>query len=202
MFTQSKFANFNQYEQDNLLQKDKLIDFLFMGDSITEFWQDINPDYFKRNNFINRGISGQTTAQMLLRFQQDVIQLKPQNVVILAGINDIAENTGPISNELILSNIKSMVQLAQYNQMRVLLCSILPANKFSWKTNIKPAIRIIELNKLLRHYAEEQNLEYVDYHSEMKNDNDGLDLIYSEDGVHPTEKGYTLMEQVFGPFLH
>lgn len=202
MFTQSKFANHNKYEQDNLTQKDKVIDFLFMGDSITEFWQDLNPDYFKRNNFINRGISGQTTAQMLLRFQQDVIQLKPQNVVILAGINDIAENTGPISNEVILSNIKSMVQLAQCNQMRVLICSILPADKFSWKTNIKPASRIIELNKLLRHYAKEQNLEYVDYHSAMKNENDGLDLIYSKDGVHPTEKGYTLMEQVLGPFLH
>lgn len=202
MFTQSKFANHNKYEQDNLLQKNKVIDFLFMGDSITEFWQDLNPDYFKRNNYINRGISGQTTAQMLLRFQQDVIHLKPQNVVILAGINDIAENTGPISNEVILSNIKSMVQLAQFNRIHVLLCSILPADKFSWKTNIKPASRIIELNKLLRHYAKKQNLEYVDYHSAMKNENDGLDLIYSKDGVHPTEKGYTLMDQVLGPFLH
>lgn len=201
MFAQNSFANYEKYEAENRALKNKTIDFLFMGDSITEFWKVKNPDFFTKNNYINRGISGQTTSQMLLRFQQDVINLKPKNLIILAGTNDIAENTGPISNENILDNIKSMVEIAKYNHIKVILCSVLPAYDFNWKKGLNPAPKILVLNSMLKKYAQEHNLNYVDYHSEMKDDRNGLDPIYTEDGVHPNANGYQKMEEILRPFL-
>lgn len=203
MSAQNSFANYEKYAAENLKvkQKDSIIEFLFMGDSITEFWKQKDPDFFNENNYVNRGISGQTTSQMLLRFQQDVINLKPKTVIILAGINDIAENTGPISNDQIFANISSMVELAQANGIIVILCSVLPAYEFSWKKGIKPAQKVKELNELLNKYAAEKKLKYVDYHSKMKDSRNGLDKIYTEDEVHPNLKGYQKMEEILQSYL-
>lgn len=204
MFSQNSFAGYEKYEQENFALKNKHthIKYLFMGDSITEFWKANDPDFFSKNNYIDRGISGQTSSQMVLRFQQDVIDLKPQNVIILAGTNDIAQNNGPISNEEILDNIKSMVEIARYNHIKVILCSVLPAYDFSWKKGLNPASKILILNTMIKKYSKEKKLNYVDYHSEMQDERNGLDKIYTEDGVHPNEKGYQKMEKILLPYLY
>ena len=203
MFAQNSFAGYEKYEAENLALKNNItsVNYLFMGDSITEFWKVTDPDFFSNNNYINRGISGQTTSQMVLRFQQDVIALKPKNVIILAGTNDIAENSGPISNGNILENIKSMIEISLYNHIEVIICAVLPAYDFSWKKGLNPAPKIIELNKMLKKYAKQKNLKYVDYHSQMKDERNGLDKIYTEDGFHPNEKGYQKLEEILVPFL-
>jgi lysophospholipase L1-like esterase len=169
---------------------------VYMGDSITEFWKVNDPIFFTSNNFINRGISGQTTSQILLRFRQDVIELKPSTVVILAGINDIAENTGPITINAIFGNIVSMVELAKANKIRVVLCSILPANHFYWNLKSEPADKVVVLNKLVKSYANKNKIPYVDYFSVMVDENKGLDKKYGDDGVHPNLEGYKLMEKL------
>lgn len=203
MFAQNNFVQYEKYEQENLALKNKKtpINYLFMGDSITEFWKSKDPGFFSNNNYINRGISSQVTSQMLLRFQQDVIALKPINAIILAGTNDVAENKGPISNENILNNIKSMVEIARHNNIKVILCSVLPAYGFPWRKGLNPAPKIIALNEMLKKYAQEKNLKYVDYHSKMKDERNGLDKIYTEDGVHPNENGYQKMEEILLPYL-
>jgi len=167
---------------------------VLMGDSITEFWKPNDTDFFIQTGYIDRGISGQTTQQMLLRFRQDVIQLQADVVVILAGINDIAENTGPISLENILGNIISMVELAKANKINVVLCSVLPANKFWWNPGLLPADKAIALNAIIKDYAHKNNLPYIDYYSAMVDDSKGLDLKWGDDGVHPNPAGYKLME--------
>lgn len=167
---------------------------VFMGDSITELWKVNDPEFFISNNFINRGISGQTTPQMLLRFHQDVIELKPTKVVILAGINDIAENTGPITVDEIIKNIVSMVELANANKIKVVLCSVLPANHFNWNTKLEPADKVIALNKFIKLYADKNKISYVDYYTAMVDTRNGLDKKYGEDGVHPNLEGYKVME--------
>ena len=130
---------------------------------------------------------------MLLRFRQDVISLKPEMVVILAGINDIAENTGPISLENILGNIISMAELAKANNIKVVLSSVLPANKFPWRPDLQPAEKVIELNKMLEKYSRDNNLAYIDYYSKMADSQKGLDAKFTNDGVHPTLSGYKIM---------
>jgi lysophospholipase L1-like esterase len=167
---------------------------VFMGNSITEFWGEIDGGFFEGRPYINRGISGQTTSQMLLRFRRDVVDLKPAVVVILAGINDIAENTGPISLEDVFGNIVSMIQLARANDIRVVLSSVLPANDFPWNPGLKPAEKVIKLNKMLEAYCRENHIIYLDYYSRMVNDKKGLDKELAEDGVHPTLAGYKVME--------
>jgi len=167
---------------------------ILMGDSITEFWQPSYPNFYTDNGFINRGISGQTTPQMLLRFRTDVINLKPDAVVILAGINDIAENTGPITLEETLGNIISMVELAKANTIKVILCSVLPANTFWWNDKIKPADKVIALNKMIKAYADKNKITYIDYYSPTVNAEKGLDKKWGDDGVHPNAIGYKLME--------
>lgn len=169
---------------------------VFMGDSITEFWKIQDGDFFALNPFIDRGISGQTTPQMVLRFQQDVVELKPSKVVILAGINDIAENTGPISLQDIMKNIIAMVELAKTNKITPILCSVLPANKFPWRPDIAPADKVIQLNKMIKSYAKKNKLVYVDYYSSMVDKNKGLKAEYGEDGVHPNKLGYKIMESI------
>lgn len=191
------WANLSKYQNQNLdVMQAGFTPIVFMGDSITEFWSNYDSSFFTDNGFVNRGISGQTTSQMLLRFRQDVIQLKPSKVVILAGINDIAENTGPISIENIKGNIISMVELAKANHIEVIICSVLPANKFDWNHKIQPADKVIELNKLIQKFAQENALTYVDYYSEMVDNNKGLKKIYGDDGVHPNKEGYKIMEQL------
>lgn len=167
---------------------------VFMGNSITDGWSNARPDFFAAKPYINRGISGQTTPQMLVRFRDDVINLKPAVVVILAGTNDIAENMGPSKLEWIENNILSMVQLAQANGIKVVLCSVLPVYDYSWKPGLQPAEKIVALNKLLKADAEKYGLIWVDYFSPMADERNGLKAEYSGDGVHPNEAGYSVME--------
>ncbi len=193
------WANLNKYAAENtvVLQNQSIEKpIILMGDSITEFWKTNDPDFFSSNNLLDRGISGQTTPQMLLRFRQDVIDLKPSKVVILAGINDIAENTGPIAIEAIYGNIVSMVELAKVNQIKVVLCAVLPSNSFNWNPNIQPADKVITLNQMIKAYAYKNKIPYVDYYTAMVNDSKGLDKKYGDDGVHPNLNGYKLMESL------
>lgn len=186
------WPNLNKYQNENAGLKpveagQKRI--VFMGDSITEFWS----DFFPGKPYVNRGISGQTTPQMLIRFRADVIALKPAIVVIMAGVNDIAENTGPSTLEMITNNIFSMVELAKANHIKVILCSVLPAYDFPWKTGLHPAEKIVNLNKMIRKYADANGVLYLDYYSAMVNEQKGLKAAYSNDGVHPNKEGYQVM---------
>lgn len=166
-----------------------------MGNSITEGWVRDHPDFFKSNNYIGRGISGQVTAQMLARFRADVLNLKPKVVSILAGTNDIALNCMYMCVENIAGNIFSMAELASTNGIKVIICSVLPATHYRWRPEIKDAAeQIIRLNKLLKEYADKHGFPYVDFHSIMKNGEGGLPEEYSQDGVHPTSEGYSIME--------
>jgi alpha-L-fucosidase len=191
------WANLHKYEKANAevgLPKANEDRVVFMGNSITEGWVRNDPEFFHSNSYIGRGISGQTTMQMLLRFRPDVLDLKPKAVVILAGTNDIAANKGPVSIENTAGNIFSMVELAQANGIKVVLASVLPANRYSWRPAIYPADKIIALNKLIKAYAEEHNIVYLDYYSPMVDNEKGLKSAYSKDGVHPTTKGFDVME--------
>ena len=165
---------------------------VFMGDSITEFWSKAQWN----SGHINRGISGQTTPQMLLRFRQDVIDLHPTMVVILAGTNDIAGNTGPATNEMIAGNLISMVQLAKANGIKVVLASVLPASGFYWNPEARPAQQIIELNAQIKLVAKRYGCVYLDYFTAMVNSDSGLKREFSEDGVHPNESGYIVMSKL------
>jgi acyl-CoA thioesterase I len=167
---------------------------VFMGDSITEGWG--KPDrgeFFPGKPYVNRGISGQTTPQMLVRFRQDVIDLKPKVVVLLAGTNDIAENTGKITPEETSGNIASMSELARANGIRVVLCSVLPAGEFSWHKGLQPGPKIKALNERIKAYAAKNGFVYVDYYSHMVNGEGGLKTELSPDGVHPNKAGYENM---------
>jgi len=158
--------------------------------------ENADSSFFANKSYINRGIGGQVTAQMLARFQQDVVELKPSVVVILGGINDIAENDGPITLEEIFNNIISMVKLAQANNIQVVVSSVLPANNFPWRPAIKPAEKVIALNAMLQSYCRSNNIVYADYYSKMVNDEKGLDRTLAYDGVHPTLAGYKMMEPI------
>ncbi len=167
---------------------------VFMGDSITEGWKIEGPDgSFPGKPYINRGISGQTAPQMVLRFRQDVIDLKPRVVVILAGTNDIAGNTGVESLETIEGYLASMAELAAANHIKVVLCSILPAYDYPWDRGLEPAPKILAINAWLKDYAAQHGHIYVDYHSAMKDSRDGLPANLSGDGVHPNPAGYAVM---------
>ena len=164
---------------------------VFIGDSITQGWK--LDQYFPGKPYINRGIGGQTSPQMLVRFRQDVINLKPKVVVILAGTNDLAGNTGPVTLQQIEDNLTSMAELAHANGIRVVLCSVLPVYDFSWAPGLRPAMRIFELNEWIQDYTAEKGYVYVDYYSAMKDDRGGLPAALSEDGVHPLPAGYAMM---------
>jgi lysophospholipase L1-like esterase len=167
---------------------------VFMGDSITEGWKIEGPNgFFPGKPYINRGISGQTTPQMLDRFRQDVIDLHPKVVVILAGTNDIAGNTGPMTLEETEGNLASMAELAAAHKIRVVLCSVTPAFDFPWKPGLTPAPKVLALNAWIKAYAAEHGHIYVDYHTAMKDSRDGLPAALSNDGVHPLPAGYTVM---------
>jgi lysophospholipase L1-like esterase len=167
---------------------------VFMGNSITDGWSISRPDFFAGKPYVNRGISGQTTPQMLVRFRADVIKLKPAVVVILAGTNDIAGNTGPSTLEMIEDNIISMAQLARANGIKVVLCSVLPVLDYPWKPGLEPADKVIALNKMLKSDAEKGGMIYVDCYSAMVNEKKGMKAEYSGDGVHPNVAGYKIME--------
>lgn len=197
---QKDWAQFYRYEgkNDSLTTRP---DVVFMGNSITDCWVDTVPAFFTENNFVGRGISGQVSSQMLVRFQEDVINLHPKVVVICCGTNDIAQNNGPISLEHILHNIKSMCQLARANKIKPVVCSTLPAKGFKWRPEMKPANDILQLNEMIKAYAKENKIPYVDYHSALKDEENGLPKKYSKDGVHPNAQGYAVMESVILPIL-
>ena len=165
---------------------------VFLGDSITEGWKLENS--FPGKPYVNRGISGQTTSQILLRFRQDVIDLHPRVVVILAGTNDLAENTGPATMAQIEGNLESMAQLARTNHIGVVLCSVLPTIHYWWHPQLPgPAARIAALNQWLQAYAARQHYVYVNYYAAMKDGAGGLGHDLSKDGVHPLPAGYAVM---------
>ncbi|HKF46970.1 MAG TPA: SGNH/GDSL hydrolase family protein [Terracidiphilus sp.] len=167
---------------------------VFMGDSITEGWHfDAPGSPFAAKPYINRGISGQTSPQMVIRFRQDVIDLHPRVVVILAGTNDVAGNTGPMTLDQTEDNLRDMADLAAANNIRVVLCSVLPAYDFPWSPGLAPAPKIVELNKWIRQYAADKGYVYVDYYSAMKDERGGLPANLSHDGVHPNPAGYAIM---------
>ena len=200
-FAETKdWAQFERYESKNesLTVRPKVV---FMGNSITDCWADTVTAFFTDNNFVGRGISGQVSSQMLVRFQEDVISLQPKVVVICCGTNDIAQNNGYISLEHILQNIKSMCELARANKIKPVVCSTLPAKRFKWRPEMKPADDIIRLNEMIKEYAKENKIPYVDYHSALKDEENGLPLKYSKDGVHPNAQGYAVMERVIMPIL-
>jgi lysophospholipase L1-like esterase len=166
---------------------------VFMGNSITEGWKKYWAEEFAGKPYINRGIGGQTTPQMLIRFRQDVIALKPKVVVILAGTNDIAGNTGPSTLEMIEDNFASMADIARMNGVRVVLCSVLPVYDYPWRPGLQPAPKIVALNAWMKHYADSTHSIYVDYHSAMRDDRQGMRAELASDGVHPNEAGYKIM---------
>ena len=166
---------------------------VFYGNSITEGWAPLFATQFPGKPYIGRGISGQTTPQMLVRFRQDVIALQPRVVVILAGTNDIAGNTGPSTVAMIEDNIASMAELARANGIRAVLCSVLPVFDYPWKPGLHPAPTIVALNAWMRAYAASHGAVYVDYHSAMADERQGMRSALSGDGVHPNEAGYRVM---------
>lgn len=192
---EADWAGFGRYEADNkaLTHAPKVV---FMGNSITDVWATMRPGFFTDHGFVGRGISGQTSSQMLVRFQEDVIELKPKAVVILAGTNDIAQNNGTISVERIFKNIKSMCQLAKANGIRPFIASVLPAYAYSWNKSVAPAEEIAKLNRLLKDYAVGAGITYIDYYTPMVDDRGGLRADLSKDGVHPTAAGYGVMEPI------
>ena len=170
---------------------------VFMGDSITEGWSLNDPEFFSRNNFVNRGISGQTSPQMLIRFKQDAIHLNPELIIINAGTNDIAGNTGPASPEMIIDNICSMAEIGLKNDIRIALSTILPVYKYPWNekvTNVPD--RISKVNTALQKYSEKHSLIFIDFFKSMVNEQRGLKSAYGVDGVHPTKQGYKVMSNV------
>ena len=167
---------------------------VFMGNSITEGWINQRPEFFNGRPYINRGIGGQTTPQMLIRFRADVVALKPKVVVLLCGINDIAGNTGPSTLEMIEDNIASMTEIALANNIKVVLSSVLPAYDFPWRPNMEPAPKVMALNKWIKAYAAQKKVVYLDYFSAMVDERNGMKSIYHTDEVHPNKAGYAVME--------
>jgi lysophospholipase L1-like esterase len=166
---------------------------VFMGNSITEAWAPLFAEQFPGKPYVGRGISGQTTPQMLVRFRQDVVALKPAVVVILAGTNDIAGNTGPSTLEMIEDNFRSMTEIAKANGIRVVLSSVLPVFDYPWKRGLEPAPKIVALNRWIRAYADSAGAVYLDFHSAMADERQGMRDSLARDGVHPNAAGYRVM---------
>lgn len=191
------WANFKKYENQNTTVKEKqkgVKRVVFLGNSIFEGWSVARPEFFKDKPYFNRGISGQVTAQMLLRFQEDVADLHPNVLVIKAGINDIAENAGPYNQQKTVNNIKSIIQLAKDNKIKIVLCSVLPANRFVWRQALSPADKVIELNEALKVLAKAEGVYYLDLYTAVVDDQKGMKAMYANDGVHPTVEGYKVLE--------
>jgi lysophospholipase L1-like esterase len=195
------WANVSRYSEENKLlgipkAGEKRI--VFMGNSITAGWINQRPEFFVNKPYVNRGIGGQTTPQMLLRFKQDVIDLKPAVVLILAGINDIAQNTGPITLEAIMGNISGMALLAKAHGIKPILCSVLPAYDFPWRPGLEPAPKVVTLNGMIKNFAKENDLFYLDYYSALVDSRKGMKKEFASDEVHPTPAGYAVMEPLAG----
>lgn len=196
-----EWANFGRYAAENAaLEKAPVV--VFMGDSITDHWDDADPTYFSTHNYACRGISGQVTGQMLCRFRADVIALKPKAAVILGGTNDIACNEGYAPVERIADHIISMAELARTNGIEPVICSILPVKVYPWRPEIGdvPA-KIRAVNARLRAYAEDNGLAWVDCYASLVAADGGMRADYTSDGVHLTGTGYAAMERIITPVL-
>ena len=193
------WPNFKQFEELNTnlpkMKKNKNR-VVFMGNSITIGWLQTNPNFFRDKDYVNRGISGQTTPQMLVRFRADVVDINADVVVILAGTNDIAGNTGPVTLKMIANNLKSMTEIAQANGIKVILCSVLPAYDYPWSPGKQPNIKIPKLNSMIEDFAKKSGAFYLDYFKALNDGNNGIIKEYSNDGVHLTTKGYDVLEQM------
>lgn len=204
-FDLSEFSHLPRFaEADRMLSADKVpVRVVFVGDSITDSWIDKDPDFFYSNDFINRGISGETSTQMLLRFRQNVIDTGATTVVFLVGTNDLAHNKGEISIEQIAGNIESMCELAVANGIRPVICSLLPAKEYLWRPGLQPDVKIPVLNSILEKYAVSKGFTWVDYFSSMADEENGLKAEYGRinkngkpDTVHPGLDGYRVMENI------
>jgi len=188
------WANYERFASQNTAMTGRPTA-VFMGNSITELWVRTHSEFFTENNYLGRGISGQVTAQMLARFQADVVDLKPKVIVILAGTNDIALNMQYIELENIAQNIFSMCEVAKAHKIKVILCSVLPCAQYGWRKEIgDPSGKIMALNDMIKAYAAKNKITYVDFHSAMKDEHNGLPKNLSGDGCHPTLEGYAIME--------
>ena len=188
-----KYKGANEELKKSNSGKDRIV---FIGDSITEGWSDFSPEFFQQNNFVNRGISGQTTPQMLIRLKPDAVHLDPKMVVINGGTNDIAGNTGPSTPEMIIDNLCSMAEIAIKNNIDVALTTILPVYKYPGNDEVADPPKIISfINSALEEYCKKNSLICVDYYSSMVDGKKGLKSEYGNDGVHPTKEGYEVMEK-------
>lgn len=196
------WARFGTYAEANssVTVKPKAV---LLGDSITEGWARPDPDFFTKNNFLGRGISGQTTSQILVRMRPDVVNLHPKYVVILCGINDIALNDGhAVDVEAAVGSIKSMCDIARANKIKPILCSLLPSYKFHWRPSVTDCYeKVLQFNELLKSYAKEQHLKYVDYFTLLSGEDGKIHPEYSKDTVHPTLEGFKAMEGYLLEFL-
>lgn len=196
------WARFGTYAEANssVTVKPKAV---LLGDSITEGWARQDPDFFTKNNFLGRGISGQTTSQILVRMRPDVVNLHPKYVVILCGINDIALNDGhAVDVEAAVGSIKSMCGIARANKIKPILCSLLPSYKFHWRPSVTDCYeKVLQFNELLKSYAKEQHLKYVDYFTLLSGEDGKIRPEYSKDTVHPTLEGFKAMEGYLLEFL-
>jgi acyl-CoA thioesterase I len=170
---------------------------VFMGDSITELWARDPATFFPGENYVGRGISGQTTPQMLVRFQQDVVDLKPRVVVINAGTNDIAGNTGPSTLQMIEDNLKSMTEIAQANNIKVVLASVTPAYDYPWRPGLEPAEKVVALNAWIKQFCSQGGgCVYADYFTPMSDEKHAMKDGLSRDGIHPTPAGFAIMAPI------
>jgi lysophospholipase L1-like esterase len=197
---QARLADFAQLERyradDERLSRTEAVAprIVFLGDSITDNWfSDAGTEFSPGKTYINRGISGQTTAQMLLRFRQDVISLRPAAVLILAGTNDIAGNTGASTLAMIQDNLRSMTELAKSSHIRVILASLLPVTDYPWRPGLRPSARVRSLNAWIKRYARSTGATYLDFYSALTNARGGMDAALADDGVHPTAAGFAIM---------
>ena len=205
IIAQNDFANLARYQDANVAlpaptaTEQRVV---FLGNSITEGWVRQDSTFFANNNFVGRGISGQTSPQLLLRFRQDVIDLHPFAVVIHIGTNDVAENTGPYDPDFTVGNIRSMVELAQANDIKVVLAAVVPSTRFGWRPEVGDRSGIIvELNRRLADLAAEKGIPFVDYHAALRNADNGMDAELAADGVHPTPQGFAVMKALVLPVV-
>lgn len=198
-YSQKDWFGFERYRVDNerILASKDYPEVVFMGNSITDNWDYYHPDFFNDNHFCGRGIGGQTSAQMLVRFTADVINLHPKAVVIMAGTNDVAHNDYYVAPEQVVNNIIAMCDLAKAHGIIPLICSIPPCSQFPWRKEIQdPGQTIVDINNTLKSYAETNNIVYIDFHSALTDDNLGLPKNLSDDGCHPLPDCYYTMEEM------
>ena len=184
-----------RYHAANLALAGQSIDTVFLGDSITEGWGYADPGLFAPGT-VNRGISGQTSPQLVLRFMADVVALRPRVVHLMIGTNDIAGNTGPTSPQAYMDNIRAMADLAAANQIMMVIGAIPPADRMSWRPELQPAPQIARLNAWIKQFCAERGLVYADYHSALAGPGGALPTAYGPDGVHPNGAGYAIMRPI------